>query len=175
MERACASSVDLHFLPEEDIPKLDMKALKYLFEYQQPEERWIPAPRRKVDLVAAVRELKARGPLSAAQIHERFGPREQSDDSEKGEEEAAAADAEASAKAEAEEGAKEAEAAAAEAKAAEAAALEAEKTAAEAEAAEVEAAEAEAAGTNAGVSGETRPKRKSAAFIAPRKKRAGKA
>ena len=37
------------------------------------------------------------------------------------------------------------------------------------------AAEAEAAGTNAGVSGGTRPKRKSAAFIAPRKKRAGKA
>ena len=87
MERACASSVDLHFLAEEDIPKLDMKALKYLFEYQQPEERWIPAPRRKLDLVAAVQELKARGSLSAAEIHERFGPREQSDDSEMGEEE----------------------------------------------------------------------------------------
>ena len=161
MERACASSVDLHFLAEEDIPKLHMNGLKYLFEYQQPEERWIPAPRRKQDLIAAVQELKARGSLSAAEIHERFGPRKQSDDSEKGEEEEAAA--------EAEEEAKVAEAAAAQAEAAEAAELAAE-TAAEAEAAEAEAAEATAIGRP-----RRRPKRESAAFVAPRQKRAREA
>ena len=64
---------------------MNMKALKYVFDYQQLEERWIAAPKKKMDLVAAVLERKDRGPLTAAQIHERFGPGE-GDDEEEGEE-----------------------------------------------------------------------------------------
>ena len=49
-------------------------ALRYLLDYQQLEEEWTPASMKKADLVAAVQELKDRGPLTAAQIHERFVP-----------------------------------------------------------------------------------------------------
>ena len=74
MEHACASSCDLQFLTAEAIPKMKTAALRYLLDYQQLEEEWIPASMKKPDLVAAVQELKDRGPLTAAQIYERFGP-----------------------------------------------------------------------------------------------------
>ena len=74
MEHACASSCDLQFLTAEAIPKMKTPALRYLLDYQQLEEEWIPASMKKADLVAAVQELKDRGPLTAAQIYERFGP-----------------------------------------------------------------------------------------------------
>ena len=72
METACASSCDLQFLAAEDIPKLKMENLRYLLDYQQLGEEWNPASMKKADLVAAVQELKARGPLTSAQICFRF-------------------------------------------------------------------------------------------------------
>ena len=80
METACASSCDLQFLATEDIPKLKMQNLRYLLDYQQLGEEWNPASMKKADLIAAVQALKDRGPLTSAQIFERFAivPEDQS-------------------------------------------------------------------------------------------------
>ena len=55
---------------------MKMPALRYLLDYQQLEEEWNPASMKKADLVAAVQDLKARGPLTSAQIFERFALRQ---------------------------------------------------------------------------------------------------
>ena len=80
IEAACASSCDLQFLATEDIAKMKMPALRYLLDYQQLGEEWNPASMKKADLVAAVQDLKDRGPLTSAQIFERFAtvPEDQS-------------------------------------------------------------------------------------------------
>ena len=59
---------------------MKMPYLRYLLDYQQLEEEWNPASMKKADLVAAVQDLKARGPLTSAQIFERFAtaPEDQS-------------------------------------------------------------------------------------------------
>ena len=74
MRQACASSCDLQFLKAEDIRKMKAADLRYLLDYQQLEDEWNPASMSKADLVAAVQELKERGPLTAAQLYARFGP-----------------------------------------------------------------------------------------------------
>ena len=82
MRQACASSCDLQFLKAEDIRKMKAADLRYLLDYQQLEDEWNPASMCKADLVAAVQELKERGPLTAAQLYARFGGPHSDDHSE---------------------------------------------------------------------------------------------
>ena len=95
---------------------MKMPYLRYLLDYQQLEEEWNPASMKKADLVAAVQDLKARGPLTSAQIFERFAtaPEDQSGteawEGEEGEEsEAGSGEAEPADGEESEDGAVEAE------------------------------------------------------------------
>ena len=63
--------MDLQFLSATaDVPKMTVKDLLRVVEYQQL-EAGLPIPKKKAELVAAILELKERGPLTGTHIYGR--------------------------------------------------------------------------------------------------------
>ena len=63
--------MDLQFLSATaDVPKMTVKDLLRVVEYQQL-QAGLPIPKKKVELRAAILELKERGPLTGTQIYNR--------------------------------------------------------------------------------------------------------